>query len=345
MDLHTNNVRGSKGARKNKTIARKSEDSTDESIQAQGNESRHSQEIETFFGRDSGITKKLRCAAYHTLDSIIKAPVEKIAKVTGLSEPISQQIIGALQRGVELPFLSGEEIAESQAKIFRISTGTKSLDKLLGGGIESQVITEVYGESQSGKTQLAHQLCITTQLPPDQGGVKGAVVFIDTEGTFRIDRLTQIAQRFQLDTDAVCKNLFCVRAYNSTDQEVLLYATEELIRAKPIKLLIMDGLMSHLRYTRRGSSRIMQFIYTLVQYAALYNIAVFVTNQVYEKKRTLFGDPITPMGGTVVQHCCQVQLYLHKAKGNHRIARLVDSPILPVGEATFEITEGGIEDV
>ena len=89
----------------------------------------------------------------------------------------------------------------------------------------------------------------------------------------------------------------------------------------------------------------MHLIYTLMQYAALYNIAVFVTTQVYEKKRMFFGDPITPMGGTVVQHCCQVQLYLRKATGNHRVARLVDSPILLGGEAAFETTEGGIEDV
>lgn len=68
----------------------------------------------------------------------------------------------------------------------KISTGSKAFDTLLGGGIESMSITEVFGEFRTGKTQIAHTLVVTSQLPSEMGGGNGKVVYIDTEGTLYI---------------------------------------------------------------------------------------------------------------------------------------------------------------
>lgn len=79
--------------------------------------------------------------------------------------------------------------------IITISTGSSDLDALLGGGIETGSITEIFGEFRTGKTQLCHTLCVTSQKPLDQGGAEGRIIYIDTEGTFRPQKLVAIAER------------------------------------------------------------------------------------------------------------------------------------------------------
>ena len=79
--------------------------------------------------------------------------------------------------------MKGTEFSELRKKILKISTGSSKFDQLLGGGIESMSITEAFGEFRTGKTQLAHTLCVTCQLPKEKGGGNGKVIYIDTEGT------------------------------------------------------------------------------------------------------------------------------------------------------------------
>ena len=79
--------------------------------------------------------------------------------------------------------------------------------------------------------------------------------------------------------------------------------------------------------------------------AELNNIAIYVTNQVMAKPDTFFGDPTEAIGGHIVGHTSKFRLFLRKSKGGKRIARLVDSPHLPEGEAVFKVTEKGVEDV
>nr|5JEC_A Chain A, DNA repair and recombination protein RadA [Pyrococcus furiosus DSM 3638]5JEC_B Chain B, DNA repair and recombination protein RadA [Pyrococcus furiosus DSM 3638]6XTW_A Chain A, DNA repair and recombination protein RadA [Pyrococcus furiosus DSM 3638]6XTW_B Chain B, DNA repair and recombination protein RadA [Pyrococcus furiosus DSM 3638] len=230
------------------------------------------------------------------------------------------------------------------ATIGRISTGSKSLDKLLGGGIETQAITEVFGEFGSGKTQLAHTLAVMVQLPPEEGGLNGKAMYIDTEGTFRPERLLEIAQNRGLSGSDVLDNVAYARAFNSNHQMLLVQQASDMMvellnTDRPYKLLIVDSLTSHFRseYIGRGAlaerqQKLAKHLADLHRLANLYDIAVFVTNQVQAN------------GGHILAHSATLRVYLRKGKGGKRIARLIDAPHLPEGEAVFSITEKGIED-
>nr|5L8V_A Chain A, DNA repair and recombination protein RadA [Pyrococcus furiosus DSM 3638] len=225
------------------------------------------------------------------------------------------------------------------ATIGRISTGSKSLDKLLGGGIETQAITEVFGEFGSGKTQLAHTLAVMVQLPPEEGGLNGSVMWIDTENTFRPERIREIAQNRGLDPDEVLKHIAYARAFNSNHQMLLVQQASAMMKESRYALLIVDSLTSHFRseYIGRGAlaerqQKLAKHLADLHRLANLYDIAVFVTNQVQAN------------GGHILAHSATLRVYLRKGKGGKRIARLIDAPHLPEGEAVFSITEKGIED-
>lgn len=91
--------------------------------------------------------------------------------------------------GTGFGFRSAREVLAVRQNLLRISTGSPKLDMLLRGGIEVGGITEMFGEFRSGKSQMCHQLCVTAQFPPESGGAGGKVLFIDTESTFRPERI------------------------------------------------------------------------------------------------------------------------------------------------------------
>ena len=123
---------------------------------------------------------------------------------------------------LQMGFTSAADHALQRQDMVMVSTGAKELDKILEGGLETGSITEIYGEFRTGKTQLCHTLCVTCQLPMDQGGGEGKALYIDTEGTFRPQRLVQIAERFGLNAQDVLDNVAYARAYNSDHQSQLL---------------------------------------------------------------------------------------------------------------------------
>ncbi|CAN0108235.1 unnamed protein product, partial [Hapterophycus canaliculatus] len=100
----------------------------------------------------------------------------------------------------------------------QVHTGAKQLDALLGGGIETGSITEFFGEFRSGKTQLMHTLCVTSQLSRESGGAEGRVVYMDTEGNFRPERIEAIAERFGLDPAETLENIIVTRVFNHEQQ-------------------------------------------------------------------------------------------------------------------------------
>ncbi|XP_072512226.1 meiotic recombination protein DMC1/LIM15 homolog isoform X4 [Notamacropus eugenii] len=138
--------------------------------------------------------------------------------------------------------------------VFHITTGSQEFDKLLGGGIESMAITEAFGEFRTGKTQLSHTFCVTAQLPGAGGYPGGKVIFVDTENTFRPDRLRDIADRFNVDHDAVLDNVLYARAYTSEHQmELLDYVAAKFHEEAGIfKLLIIDSIMALFRVDFSG---------------------------------------------------------------------------------------------
>jgi DNA repair protein RadA len=232
-----------------------------------------------------------------------------------------------------------------------MTTGSVELDKLFGGGIETQSITELYGRYGSGKSQLAFQLCVNAQLPKEKGGMEGGALFIDTENTFRGSRIQQMAAHLGLDPSEALKNIYVARAFNSDHQMILAEKAAELVKEKNIKLIVVDSLTSLFRseYAGRGTlanrqQKLNRHMHTLQKVADLNNLCIVVTNQVMANPGLLFGDPTTPIGGHIVGHQSTFRVYLRKSQNEKRIAKMVDSPHLPDSECVFRVTEDGVVD-
>ncbi|KAF6733733.1 Meiotic recombination protein DMC1/LIM15-like [Oryzias melastigma] len=211
-------------------------------------------------------------------------------------------------------------------------------------------------EFRTGKTQLSHTLCVTAQLPGEEGYSGGKVIFIDTENTFRPDRLRDIADRFNVDHNAVLDNVLYARAYTSEHQMELL----DFVAAKfheeggVFKLLIIDSIMALFRvdFSGRGElaerqQKLAQMLSRLQKISEEYNVAVFVTNQMTADPgagMTFQADPKKPIGGHILAHASTTRISLRKGRGEMRIAKIFDSPVMPENEATFAISAGGVTD-
>ena len=201
-------------------------------------------------------------------------------------------------------------------------------------------------------SQLGFQLAVNVQLPKEKGGLEGACLFIDAESTFRPERVKQIAESRGLNTDDILKNIHVARAVNTDHQMILVDKADEMVEKNNIKLIVVDSLTSQFRTDFLGRSalgerqqKLNKHIHALQKLADRYNLAVYITNQVMDNPAILFGDPTTPIGGHVLAHAAVYRIYLRKGKEEKRIARLVDSPSMPEGEAIFKVTTKGIEDV
>ena len=251
---------------------------------------------------------------------------------------------------LEKEFISASELYKKRLAIDRIHIGSKNLDDLLAGGIETQAITEFYGEYGSGKTQICHSLCVAVQLPKEQGGLYAGAIYLDTENTFRPERIVEISEAYNLNPDNVLSNIIVAKAYNSAHQEFILNEVGRLIEKESIRLLIVDSAVAHYRaeFLGRGTlaerqQKLNRFMHQLLRIAEIYNVAVVATNQVQSAPDVFFGDPSRPTGGHVVAHTSTYRIYLRKA-GKNRIARMVDSPSHPEREAVFILNEKGVDD-
>ncbi len=309
-------------------------------------------EIDKLPGIGPATAEKLRDAGYiDPMDLAVESPHE-LVNVADLGLATASKIIQEARKAVKKDnFKTGKELLEKRSEVGRLTTGSKILDELLGGGFETQAIIELFGEFGSAKTQIAHQLCVTVQLPKDQGGLKGHAFFIDTENTFRPERIVQMAEALELKPDKVLEKIHVARAYNSSHQMLLVDKVKELSRENAARLLVVDSLTAHFRaeYVGRGAladrqQKLNRHMHDLLKWGDLNNGVVCVTNQVSAKPDAFFGDPTRPIGGHIVGHTATFRIYLRKSKGPKRIARLIDSPHLPEGEAVFSVNEEGIRD-
>lgn len=294
---------------------------------------------------------KLHEAGFKTLESIAVASTGELIDAAGIGEGTAKKAIISARNSLKMGYESADKIMKRREKITRLTTGSTELDNLIGGGLETQAITECYGKFGSGKSQLAFQLAVNVQLPIDKGGLNGPCLFVDTESTFRPERIVQIAEGLDLDPQKVLKNIFVSKAYNAEQQMLTSEKANEIVEEKNIKLIIIDSLTSRFRseYTGRGTladrqQKLNKHMHTLLRWAELYNIPIYVTNQVMSNPALLFGDPTTPIGGNIVGHASAFRIYLRKSKGEKRIARLVDSPSMPEAECLFRVTEKGVHD-
>jgi DNA repair protein RadA len=297
-------------------------------------------------------SEKLEEAGYKSLEAIAVASPLELKEIAGLGDGTATKAINAARDTLEMGYETAESLAEKRKLVGRISTGSVDLDSLIGGGIETQSITEFYGKFASAKTQVAFQLSVMVQLPLEQGGLEGGCLWIDSENSFRPERISSIAEGKGLDPQEVMKNIFVARAYNSDHQMLLADKAADMIKDKNIKLIVVDSLMAQFRseFVGRGTlagrqQKLNKHMRTLAKLAEMNNVAVMVTNQVMQRPDILFGDPTAPVGGEIVAHASKTRLYLRKSKEDKRVAKLVDSPSLPDGEAIFRISDIGIVDV
>ena len=300
----------------------------------------------------SATSKKLRELGLHTVESLAMATAKELEQA-GISKTNAEKLIRKARSCMPLQFIRGDELVKMRQNVLRLTTGSSMLDKLLGGGIESQSITEFYGEYGSGKSQICHQLCVNVQLPPEEGGLGGAALYIDTENTFRTERIFQMAQNLGLDPEEVIKKIIFAEAYTSDHQMFLLENADKVIKENGVRLIIVDSLTSHFRSEYLGremlaerQQKLNKHMHRLIRLARGFNAAAVATNQVMSKPDVFFGNAIHPVGGHIVAHTSHTRVFLRKsARGPVRIARLVSSPHLPEGEGIFRISERGIEDV
>ncbi len=296
--------------------------------------------------------KKLIKAGFSSLESIAYTPPTIIQKESGLGDKTTAKLIKASMEKLDIGFKSAEVVWEYRKNITRITTSSQELDNLFGGGIETGCVVEFFGEFRTGKTQIAHQLCVNVQLPKEDGGLNGNALYIDTEGTFRPERIIQMAEGHDLDYKKVLKNIVFGRAYNSDHQIMLIKEATNLIKEKNIKLIILDSLIGHFRseYVGRGTlanrqQTINTHLHDLLRLTDIFpDLCVVVTNQVQSKPDVFYGNPTVAAGGNIVAHGSTIRVYLRKGKGEQRVAKMIDAPHLPEGEAVFSITENGITD-
>lgn len=311
------------------------------------------QSISDLPGIGAATLEKLSIAGYADLMSIAVATPGELVGATEMSEATAKKVISIARANLEMNFESGDDLLRKRQLVMKITTGSKELDKLMGGGFETGAITECYGQYGSGKSQIAHTLAVRCQLPVQKGGAEGMAVFIDTESTFRPERIVQISKGLDLDPELVLKNIKVARAFNSDHQALLAEKVEDLIKKQglPIRLVIVDSLTAHFRaeFIGRGTladrqQKINKHMHALMKLADKYNLAVYVTNQVMSKPDTFFGDPTEAIGGHIVAHNSTYRIYLRKGKKGTRVAKMVDSPSMPEAEAIFALEEKGVKD-
>jgi DNA repair protein RadA len=354
-------------------------------------------EIQDIEGVGPTTAKKLKEAGIVSVMDLAVTSAEELAVDINTSKETAASFIMAAQKLlrdsniIEKEFVTADAALEKRKSMLRCSTGSVALDELLLGGIETQAITEFYGEFGSGKSQICHTLCVTARQPIDPSaaaatiaaeseselhnvksihdddddgggggdtdikrinhGLDSGTIYIDTEGTFRPERIEQIARSRSLDASHVLKSVAVCKVYNSSHLELIIKDLGKYINDFKAKLVIIDSIISLHRaeFAGRGTladrqQRLNGMLHKILRLAEIYNVAVVLTNQVQSSPDTFFGDPTKAAGGNVLGHASTYRIYLKKS-GENRIARMIDSPYHPYSDARFTINEKGTDDI
>ncbi|WP_224448171.1 DNA repair and recombination protein RadA [Haloprofundus salilacus] len=323
--------------------------------------------------------EKLSTAGYDSYRSLAVASPTEIAGAADIGETAAGDIVRGAREFADVGrFETGVELLQHRKRVGKLRWRVPEVDDLLGGGVETQSITEMYGGYGVGKSQVTHQLAVNVQLAREHGGLEGSALFVDTENTFRPERIDEMVRGLDDETVAteldrrgiggspgddsamdalvgdVLDRIHVAEAYNSDHQMLLAETAKEMVSEAedtewPVRLLCVDSLTAHFRaeYLGRGAlaarqQKLNRHIHDLLRIAHLYNVAVVVTNQVQSNPDAFFGDPTRPIGGNILGHASSVRLYLRNAKGPKRVVKLVDAPNLPDGEAVMRVEKSGL---
>ena len=307
--------------------------------------------LEDIPGVGKKISEKLEEVGFTDPMAIAVSSPTDLAAIAEIGEGQARKIINAVRSMLDIGFESADKIMQRKLEAAKITTNVKTLNSLLGGGVETQAITEAYGQFASGKSQLGFQLAVSVQLPREKGGLGRNCLFIDTENTFSPTRIVSVAKAMGMDPDQALKNIFVARAFNTEHQIFLIEKASEMIEEKNIGLIIVDSLTSHFRadFVGRGElakrqQKLNKHLHALQRLADGHNLAVYITNQVMARPDLLFGDPTAPVGGHVLAHQATYRLYLRKGRAGTRVCKLMDAANLPEAECVFKITENGLQE-
>ncbi|CAG7917355.1 unnamed protein product [Penicillium olsonii] len=289
---------------------------------------------------------KLKSNGFYTVASVHGATRKTLLKIKGFSEVKVEKVKEAIQKCLPSTsgFMTAMELHHQRKKVVRISTGSQQFDSILNGGFQSMSISEVFGEFRCGKTQLSHTMSVIAQLPKEMGGASGKVAYIDTEGTFRPERIAQIAERFGMDPDTAQENIAYARALNSEHQLELLNSLSLEFARGNFRLLVIDSIMNCFRVDYCGRGELADRQQKLNQF--LMKLAHMAEVQSDPGASALFAgaDGRKPVGGHVLAHASTTRVLLRKGRGEERVAKIQDSPDCPEREAVYIITNGGIND-
>ena len=278
----------------------------------------------------------------------VSSPVE-ISTMCGLSENKARSIIKECRRQLSLGFVKAKEHSKQRDKIRKIGTGCSDFDAVLDGGFESGSVTEVYGKTATGKTQLSHLMVVRALLE----NKTNKAIYLDSESTFRASRIKDISEANNIDYDDVMNRIYVARSYNTEHQVLLVDELEKILQKdNTCRILVIDSLTSHFRadYSGRGElaprqQLLNKHLHQLLKLADLYNLIVIVTNQVQSDPGVFYGNPEKPIGGNILSHSVTNIIYVRPAKAGTWAMKLVDSPNLPVAEANYLITKNGFENI
>ncbi len=338
------------------------------------------EELEDLPGVGPATAEKLRENGYESYQSIAVASPGELSNTADVGESSAHDIIDSARDAADIGgFETGADVLERREKIGKLETLVPEIDDLLGGGVETQSITEVYGEFGAGKSQVTHQLSVNVQLPRAEGGLHGRAVFVDSEDTFRPERIDEMVRglpdeaiqaamddrdidgepgdedAMETLVESVLDKIHVAKAFNSNHQILLAEKAQEIATEYedddyPVRLLCVDSLTAHFRaeYVGRGEladrqQKLNKHLHDLDKVGNLQNAAVVVTNQVQSNPDSFFGDPTKPIGGNILGHKSTFRIYLKKSKQDKRIVRLVDAPNLPDGESVMRVQGAGLK--
>lgn len=326
------------------------EENIEEAKPAKKSKDKKDLELEDLPGVGAATAEKLRAVGFDNLIAVAVATPGELVDASGVSEAVARKMINSAREMLDMGFESGNEVLKRREKVIKITTGSKAFDAMMNGGFETGAITECFGEFGSGKTQVGHVLAVNTiKVYP-----KATVVYVDTENTFRPERIIQLANGAGLDPVKVLKQIKVAKAYNSDHQMLLVEKIPELIKndGLDVKLVVIDSLTAHFRaeFIGRGTladrqQKLNKHMHALSRLADMNNCCVYVTNQVMSKPDQFFGDPTVSIGGHIVGHASTFRIYLRKGKKGTRVAKLIDAPNLADAECGFQVEESGLKDV
>lgn len=327
--------------------------------------------LEEIAGIGPAKAKVLRKAGVTNVIDLAVASSDTLSEDAEIARPAAEEMIHAAQdclrenNFLDKEILTGKDIQAHRDRVQFIKTGSVELDTMLKGGIETMAVTELYAVFGGGKTQLCHTLAVRSQLPVEDGGLGGSVMWIDTEQTFRPERIAEIAKYVDLDyRDKSLEpekhrrglpynpmdRIIVSKMYNASHLELLVEHISKYIGQYNIKLLVIDSITNLHRkdYPALGKladrqQRLNSIMAMLVKVADVHNVAIVITNQVMTKPEA-YGDPIVPIGGNTIAHSSTYRMSMTKSKGDVRIVRMVDSPYHPYSDCRVQLSPAGIID-